>query len=91
MKKLTAECAAFPIFTHDGVPISRGLTKREWFAGMALTGLCAESDNWETTDVVNGKVINLTVSEIQARLGQRAVEIADATLAALEQEDKTNE
>lgn len=40
---------AFPLadhYSHDGIPLSegsQGMTLRDWFAGQALQGLCAQS------------------------------------------------
>lgn len=37
--------SAFPLF--DGSAHYGGMTLRDWFAGMALQGLCANSHVWE--------------------------------------------
>lgn len=45
MPKTKPEDHAYPIDTEDGEwPLANGLTKREYFAAMAMQGLIAEED-----------------------------------------------
>lgn len=61
--------SAFPLADH-GEFLSRGLTKREWFAAMAMQGLLsAESENW-------------SIGSCQ-KLVETAVDHADALIKAL--------
>lgn len=65
--------AAFPNAGYDGPdncadPVP-GMTMRDWFAGQALAGICA-NPNWQPTDV--------------ASVAQDAYAHADAMLAARE-------
>jgi hypothetical protein len=35
---------AFPVINSDHMPEYRGMTLRDWFAGQALAGLCADGN-----------------------------------------------
>jgi hypothetical protein len=66
--------AAFPGMAADGHPDYRpGLTKRDYFAAAALTGICANSYTpWSpnVADITDGQI------------AQAAFELADALIAA---------
>jgi hypothetical protein len=73
--------AAFACAAEGGH--QKGLTKREYFAALAMQGLCARDDHeigdYNTTgqhEKFNRRVVT--------DLGKQAVNIADAVLAALE-------
>lgn len=61
---------AYPFVSEDGYP-HVGLTKREYFAGLAMQGLLSNSSVIKDN---NGKLDNY---------GKAAVELADALLEAL--------
>jgi hypothetical protein len=42
-----AKGPAFPLISDDGYIINAGLTKREYFAAMALQGLLANNNNYK--------------------------------------------
>lgn len=54
---------------YEGSVSQIGLTKREWFAGMAMQGLCAGSP----VDISEDKIVSWSIS------------MADALIAALNQ------
>jgi len=68
-----------PTYSQSGVELNKGLTKREYFAAMAMQGLCATfsgSPNAERQAEKVGK----TLSETMAIY---AVDVADALINAL--------
>jgi len=60
-----------PAFPTDAKVLRRGLTKREYFAAMAMQGIARDWSN----DVTNWRI---------EKMAKCAVEYADALLAALE-------
>jgi hypothetical protein len=72
---------AFPIFSAQGCsdPDLRGLTKREYFAALAMQGILAT----ESEDYNYGH-------NSAPRIAARAVEQADALIAALNGEGQAN-
>lgn len=56
-----------------------GLTKREFFAGLCLQGICASGDWWSDNYVEDGDLVN----EVFAKI---AVQQADALIAELNRE-----
>lgn len=67
------QCEAFSI------EYSSGLTKREYFAAKAMSGLLGRGE----------QITGVTFEEILHRVAQVSVKYADALLAALEQKDLT--
>ena len=68
-----------PTYSQSGVKLNKGLTKREYFAAMALQGICSTfsgSPNAERQAEKVGK----TLSETMAIY---AVDVADALINAL--------
>ena len=67
-KTITAE-AAFPLISSDGMLVNHGLTKREYFAGLAMQGMLSIPNTGLTCDGIT----------------KRAVQAADSLLKALEE------
>ena len=70
-----AKGPAFPLISDEGYIINAGITKREYFAAMALQGIIANKDGLDI--------------EIE-RIVQSAVDTADALIEELSK-TKTNE
>lgn len=72
---------AFPVGFHpDGNSAdSYGMTLRDWFAGMALNGICANSDI-----SINSANANLTRQSIRESFAEGAYKTADAMIAERE-------
>lgn len=73
----TGEEAAFPrpasVLGNQYRADAEGLTKREWFAGIALAGLATGlRDSWGP----------MSIEQINATIARRAWELADAMLTA---------
>jgi len=64
--------AAFPISTYDGRVREWGLSKREYFAGLALQGICVNTGR------------NSFEFENTLQIADKAVELADALIKELE-------
>ena len=62
---------AFPAHGSMGEVVSSGVTKREYFAGLAMQGLCADPNNHDLFSSIE-------------HAAQNAVAIADVLLAELE-------
>jgi hypothetical protein len=70
---LNADTAINPVTDTRGVDISSGLTKRDYFAAAALTGICANSYTpWSPN------IADITDEQIT----KAAFDLADAMLAA---------
>lgn len=72
---------AFPETRPGGYGTTTGLTKREWFAGQALSGLVSlglSLRNSLTPEATNGQIV-----------ADQAVSLADALIARLEHEPDT--
>lgn len=67
--------AAFPLISPDGMSINQGLTKRKYFAAMAMQGLLVNYNK-------HGHFGN---SEYQPMVADFAVKCADELLKALEE------
>ena len=62
--------AAFPLISSDGMSVNQGLTKREYFAGLAMQGILAKKFDSKSEDIDD------TIMS--------SIEYADALLKALE-------
>lgn len=83
MSKITGNEAAFPYqykgknqFDWDEIKYGYGMTLRQYYAGVAMQGLCA---NHKWTETINGD----DWDEYQDRLTEASVSIADAIIVAL--------
>jgi hypothetical protein len=65
---------------YEIVTSVHGLTKREYFAALAMQGICSDLDS-HSTSRVSGRSFSVHTAE-------RAVEFADALIDALNQEAK---
>ena len=72
---------AYPTFDQNGIcpSSSEGLTKREYFAAMAMQGLCQEGA-WSKTIQNQSEALGSTSSE---SIAVYAVDLADALIEAL--------
>lgn len=66
-----------------------GLTKREYFAGMAMQGMLANNDGvnrvWKAAKELNPHDLQgAATREVERHLAEKSVECADALLAELE-------
>ncbi len=78
--------AAFPVSDEPGnFPLERGMSLRDWFAGMALQGVLAldSSDVARKATAQMAKKFGEATPEVYSAL---AYELADAMLAAREKE-----
>jgi hypothetical protein len=62
---------AFPVINSDHMPEYRGMTLRDWFAGQAMAGFCADP----TVQWAEGK-------KIEVPLAKLAYKVADAMMEA---------
>lgn len=65
----------FPSGDFQNMEPLNGLTKREWFAGMALQGMLADSN-----DVPKSELKKHGVEEVHDYIAQAAFEYADAMI-----------
>lgn len=71
---------AFPIDTNDLSEVKLGLTKREYFAAMAMQGLCASGFGTDKHIQSQTEEVGSNVSEAMAVF---SVDIADTLIAEL--------
>jgi hypothetical protein len=77
---------AFPTHDSDGNPLGGwGLTQREWFAGMALMGVCAELANRAVSTVIADRAKEIGVHTDYV-IAEVAAKRADALIAELSRE-----
>lgn len=83
------DAPAFPQFQPDGVPGVGwfGLTKREWFAGLAMQGMLAGV--WTDDDMTDYDNDPVAFSEHQSAIAKSSVDYADALIAALNAEPRS--
>ena len=65
----TANEAAFPLISPDGMAVNQGLTKREYFAAMAMQGMLSACNGFDNRG--------------QKYLAECAISQADALIKAL--------
>jgi hypothetical protein len=69
--------AAFPAFDSDGDSVRPGLSKREYFASVAMNGM------------ITANVLDMTDPAVQRFLTQVSVEMANELIKALNEDDTT--
>jgi hypothetical protein len=81
MEKITGSEPAMPIVeTQDFVSVATGLTKKEYFAAMAMQGFCASG--WFTTKSLQTEAARFEVP-VSECMAMAAVDLAGALIAEL--------
>lgn len=67
-----AEEKAFPLISPDGMAVNQGLSKREYFAAMAMQGFMSVSDkgSFSTVEECIEKAIELSIKSADELLKQ---------------------